>query len=75
MFWIWENPVCDGRELFLIACVRFCTFYVMLLKKDCALLTKIVRSARNHTNLVGQKDGIVVENDMDFRKNFTDKFI
>ena len=33
----------------------------MLLNKDCALLSKIVCSARNHTNLVGRKDGMVVE--------------
>ena len=39
----------------------FRTFYVMLLKKDCVLLSKNVFSARNLMNLIGRKDGMVVK--------------
>ena len=39
----------------------FRTFYVMLLKKDCVLLSKNVFSALNLMNLIGRKDGMVVK--------------
>ena len=60
----------DGRKMGWTQMSVFRTFYVTPLNKDCVFLSKMVRSARNLTNLIGRKGWHGGQKtDMDFRKN------